>query len=86
MALPIRPGGEFELCDALRLHFDTRKGGEDQYKNKRTRGMIVPISFFRYTGDVVTSVLIDRTRPFEMLMQVVDILGYSGEYPIIKDD
>jgi len=36
--------------------------------------MPVPIPFFRYIGGVVTSILVGRTRPFEVFMQVVDIL------------
>ena len=47
--------------------------------------MVVPISFFRYIGGVVTPILVDRTRPLEVFMQVVDILGrYSSEYLVAR--
>ena len=36
--------------------------------------MAVPIPFFRHIGGVVTSILVDRARPLEVFMQVVDIL------------
>jgi len=39
--------------------------------------MTLPIAFFRYIGDVVTSILVDRARPLEVFMQVVDILGIA---------
>lgn len=34
----------------------------------------VPISFFRYIGDIITPILIDGTRPLEVFVQMVDIL------------
>ena len=36
--------------------------------------MAVPIPFFQYIGGVVTSILVDRTQPLEVFMQVVNIL------------
>jgi len=39
--------------------------------------MAVPIPFFRYIGGVVTSILVDRTRPLE-------VFSDSGKHPIVE--
>jgi len=36
--------------------------------------MAVPIPFFQYIGGVVSSILVDRARPLEAFIQVIDIL------------
>jgi hypothetical protein len=43
-------------------------------KDRRRRGVAEPVPFFRNIGGVVTSILVNRTRPLEVFVQVVDIL------------
>jgi len=43
-------------------------------RKRRTQRIAVPISFFRYIGDIITPIPTDGTRPLEVFVQMVDIL------------